>query len=89
MAADPIPTTTVPRRRWGQEDVERAKRLRAWCVERGVSLLHLALQFCLRETRIHGNPLGSQNLAELEANARAVAEPLPEPLFRELAAADL
>lgn len=84
------PEEAAARGRWrNQADVERAKRIRAWCLERGVSLLHLALQFCLREPRIHGNPLGSQNRAELEANVRAVTEPLPEPLFREFAAANL
>jgi len=71
------------------EDLPRARAMRQWCIDRGVSLLHLALQFCLREERIHGNPLGSQNLAELEANARAVTEPLPESVFRDFAEARL
>ncbi len=75
---------------WGStEDVERARRMRQWCLDRGVSLLHLALQFCLREPRIHGNPLGSQNIAELEANVRAVTESLPEGVFAQFAAAIL
>ena len=51
-------------------------------------MLALALQFCLREERIHGNPLGSQNAAELEANVRAVTEPLPSGVFDEFLAAD-
>jgi D-threo-aldose 1-dehydrogenase len=84
------PEEAARRGRWGQtEDVERAKRILAWCDERGISLLHLALQFCLREERIHGNPLGSQNAAELEANVRAVTEPLPERVFAEFAEAGL
>ena len=56
----------------------RARAIRQWCQERGVSLLALALQFCLREGRIHGNPLGSQNIAELEANVAAVTTPLSD-----------
>jgi aryl-alcohol dehydrogenase-like predicted oxidoreductase len=84
------PEEAARRGRWGQsEDVERAKRILAWCDERGLSLLHLALQFCLREERIHGNPLGSQNAAELEANVRAVTEPLPERAFAQFAEAGL
>lgn len=71
------------------EDLPRARAMRQWCLDRGISLLHLALQFCLREARIHGNPLGSQNVAELEANVRAVTEPLPESVFAEFAAAGL
>jgi aryl-alcohol dehydrogenase-like predicted oxidoreductase len=84
------PEAAAARGRWrNQEDVERAKLIRAWCLERGISLLHLALQFCLREARVHGNPLGSQNRSELEANVRAVVEPLPERVFAEFAAAPL
>ena len=63
--------------------------MRAWAMERGVSLLALALQFCLREPRIHGNPLGNQNIAELEQNVAAVTAPLPEGIWEEFAAAGL
>ncbi len=78
------------RGRWtNQEDIARAKRMRAWAMERGVSLLALALQFCLREPRIHGNPLGNQNIAELEQNVAAVTTPLPENIWEEFAAAGL
>lgn len=72
-----------------QDDIRRATAMRQWCIDRGVSLLHLALQFCLREQRIHGNPLGSQNMAELEANLRAVIEPIPESVFVDFARATL
>jgi D-threo-aldose 1-dehydrogenase len=84
------PDQAAARGRWSnQEDVERARRIRAWCQEHGVDMLALALQFCLRERRIHGNPLGSQNVAELEANVRAVTVPLPDGVFRELVEARL
>lgn len=72
-----------------RDDIDRARRIRQWCLERNISLLALALQFCLREDRIHGNPLGSQNVAELEANVRAVTEPVPEAVFEEFKAAGL
>jgi aryl-alcohol dehydrogenase-like predicted oxidoreductase len=84
------PDAAAARGRWGhQEDVARARAIRQWCQERGVSLLALALQFCLREERIHGNPLGSQNITELEANVAAVSNPLPDSIFAEFAAAKL
>jgi aryl-alcohol dehydrogenase-like predicted oxidoreductase len=84
------PDAAAARGRWGhREDVARAGAMLAWCRERQISLLALALQFCLREGRIHGNPLGSQNAAELEANVAAVATPLPERIFEEFAAANL
>lgn len=78
------------RGRWtNQEDIARAKRMRTWSVERGVSLLALALQFCLREKRIHGNPLGNQNVRELEENVAAATTPLPEAIWSEFAATGL
>lgn len=71
------------------EDLPRARAMRQWCLDRGISLLSLALQYCLREERIHGNPLGSQNTAELEANVAAVTNPLPDQVFAEFAQANL
>ena len=84
------PEAAAARGRWSnQEDGARARAIWAWCRERDVSLLALALQFCLREERIHGNPLGSQNIAELEANVAAVTTPLSDSVFDEFAAAGL
>lgn len=84
------PAEAAARGRWSnEEDVARATRIRAWCQERGVSTLALALQFCLREERIHGNPLGSQNVGELEANVAAVGESVPDGVIEELVAAGL
>jgi aryl-alcohol dehydrogenase-like predicted oxidoreductase len=45
-------------------------------------VLTLAIQFCLREERMHGNPIGSLNIAQLEANVRAASTPLPEEVWR-------
>ena len=62
-------------------DVEGAKRLLQWCRREGVDLLQLAVQFCLAETRIHGNPIGSLNTEQLEANVRAASTPLDESVW--------
>jgi len=62
-------------------EVARAIKMRQWCIDNNVSLLALALQFCLREERIHGNPLGSLNIEQLEMNAHAVSDPLPPDIF--------
>jgi aryl-alcohol dehydrogenase-like predicted oxidoreductase len=78
------------RGRWtNRDDIERATRMRQWCLDRQINMLALALQFCLREPRIHAHPLGSQNIAELEANVAAVATPLPDSVFTAFAAAGL
>ena len=61
-----------------EEDIAAARERWQWCRDRGIDLLQLALQFCLREPRIHGNPIGSLNAAQLEQNIRAAATPLDE-----------
>ncbi len=71
----------APRDKW-VEDHHRAERMRLWFEERGVNMLEFTLQFCLREKRIHGNPLGNLNTEQLEWNVAAVqAPPLPDDLF--------
>ncbi len=80
--------TLVPREKWGK-DHERAEAMRHWCAARGVSLLGLGLHFCLREGRIHGNPIGSLNIEQLEKNVAAVLAPLPAGVFAEFEQAGL
>jgi aryl-alcohol dehydrogenase-like predicted oxidoreductase len=69
-----------------KSDVARAIKMRQWCIEESVSLLAVALQFCLREERIHGNPIGNLNIGQLEMNAHAVSEPLPPDIIQRFAA---
>ena len=78
----------VPRDRW-REDHERAENMRLWCEERGYNLLDLTLQFSIRESRIHGNPLGSLNKAQLEANVCAACATVSDEVFEEFFAAGL
>ena len=59
-----------------------------WAIDRGVSLLAIALQFCLEEGRIQGNPLGNQNPSDLEQNVEAVATPLPPGVLEEFRAVE-
>ncbi len=63
------------------EDVDAARRIWQWCREERIDLLQLAIQFCLREERIHGNPIGSLNVEQLEANIRAAATPLDDKVW--------
>lgn len=78
----------VPRQKWGR-DQERAEAMRLWCEARSLSLLRLALHFCLREERIHGNPIGNLNIEQLEKNVEAVLDPLPAEVFEEFKKAGL
>jgi aryl-alcohol dehydrogenase-like predicted oxidoreductase len=74
---DPVETARLGNYR-NEEDIAGARERWQWCRENGVDMLQLALQFCLREPRIHGNPIGSLNAAQLEQNIRAAATPLDE-----------
>lgn len=62
-------------------DVGAARRLWQWCRQEEIDLLQLAIQFCLKETRIHGNPIGSLNVEQLESNIRAASTPLDESVW--------
>jgi aryl-alcohol dehydrogenase-like predicted oxidoreductase len=72
-----------------EDDIARAKKMRQWAIDRNVSLLAIALQFCLRDERVHANPLGNQNVGDLEANVAAVSAPLPAGILDEFVAAGL
>lgn len=68
--------------RWKNDrDAEPANIIRKWCLEEGIDLLQLAIQFCLREERIHGNNIGSLNIEQLEANVRAASTPLSDEVW--------
>lgn len=62
-------------------DIAKAKAIRNWCLKQNINMLALALQFCLREERIHGNPLGSRSIEQLEKSAAAISEKLPEDIW--------
>ena len=63
------------------KDVDAARRISGWCRQEEIDLLQLAIQFCLKEQRIHGNPIGSLNVAQLESNIRAACRPLEESVW--------
>ena len=76
--------TEAAKGRWKDSpDLEPARTRWKWCMERGINLLQLAIQFCLRDERIHGNNIGSLNVEQLEANVRAASTPLPDEVWEE------
>ena len=76
-----IDGVNTQRRFRGNDDAEAARAYWNWCREEQIDLLQLAIQFCLREKRIHGNPIGSLNVEQLEANIRAASTPLDENVW--------
>ena len=67
-----------------QERVQRAGLLWDWAQARGVGLLALNLQFCLRESRIASTLVGACDPAQIEADLAAVTTPLPDDIWPDL-----
>ncbi|MCH2666722.1 MAG: aldo/keto reductase [Deinococcales bacterium] len=67
-------------------DVGAATKILNWCREEDVNLLQLAIQFCLDEQRIHGNPIGSLNVEQLESNVQAASTPMDEGVMAKFTA---
>jgi len=64
--------------------MQRACAIWDWCRERGVSLLALNLQLCLREHRIASTLVGAASPAEIEADISAAAEDIPAEIWEGL-----
>ena len=76
--------TAAAKERWkNSPDLEPARARWKWCMEKEINMLQLAIQFCLRDKRIHGNNIGSLNLEQLESNVRAAITPLPDEVWEE------
>lgn len=70
--------------RWMQfpeETVRRAQALWNFTQARGVSLLSMNLQYCLRETRITATLVGASTPEQIEADVAAMLAPLPADLW--------
>ena len=67
-----------------EERLRRASALWDWAASRGVSLLALNLQFCLREERIASTLVGACDPAQVEADLAAAVAQLPEDIWPEL-----
>jgi aryl-alcohol dehydrogenase-like predicted oxidoreductase len=67
-------------------DLERARRLHRWAASEGVDLAALAVQFCLRETRIAVTLVGPRTAQEVARNVQAALAPIPEEIWAKLAA---
>ena len=76
--------SAAAKERWkNSPDLEPARARWKWCMEKEIDMLQLAIQFCLRDERIHGNNIGSLNREQLESNVRAAITPLPDEVWEE------
>ncbi|HIE26737.1 TPA: aldo/keto reductase [Candidatus Poribacteria bacterium] len=77
----------MKRRNLSPDDPEivKIRQLSEWTAERGVKLLSLALQYCMRDSRVGVILVGVRNRQQLEENVMSVLETLPENIMEELA----
>lgn len=70
----------------GEEEATREalSALRAVCREIGLSLPELALKWVVANRELSCNLVGSRSVRKLEANVRAVQQPLPAEIFERL-----
>ncbi len=65
--------------------LERARRLEGLCLQAGVPLAAVALQFSLRDARLASTIVGVSSVRELEETLALAAWPVPAALWDELA----
>ena len=68
----------------GRPDVDKAHQLWQWAMDNNLSLLNLAIQFCLRQPLIATNLSGSKNVTEVEQNFAAATSPISEDVWEQL-----
>ena len=68
----------------GTPEGQKAHQLWKWAEGNNLSLLNLAIQFCLRQPLIHMNLTGSKDAAEVEQNFVAATTPVPEEIWGKL-----
>jgi aryl-alcohol dehydrogenase-like predicted oxidoreductase len=64
-----------------ETDWQQLLKVHAFCKKKHLSPIAFALQFCLREPRIHCTLTGAKNPDELKVNLEATESPLPESLW--------
>ena len=65
-------------------EVMEVRRISRWAREKGVKLMSLALQYCLRDHRVPVTLVGTRNVEQVEEMVESVLDPLPESIWEEL-----
>ena len=69
----------------GQEsELQRARQVREWASQHSLSVLHLAIQYVLREARLSTVLVGGSRVEEVEQNVQAATTTLPDEVWQEL-----
>ena len=65
-------------------EIQRAEALWTWATERGVDLLAMNLQFCMRQPRIASTLIGASTPRHVEADVAAAQAQIPETVWEAL-----
>lgn len=69
----------------GQEsELQRARQVREWAGQHDLSILHLAIQYVLREPLVSTVLVGGSRVEEVEQNVQAATSPLPDEIWHQL-----
>jgi D-threo-aldose 1-dehydrogenase len=67
----------------GPDEVRRARAMWEWAGARGLSLLALNLQYCIRNRLIAATVMGASSPAEIESDVAALTDPIGEDVWLE------
>lgn len=74
------------RRSNGQgEEEQRVLQVRHWAERRGLSKVHLSLQYCLREPRLSTVLVGAESPEQMRQSVHAATTPLPDEIWDAMA----
>jgi len=72
--------------RRSDEEIEKVRQLLPWTEKRGIKLMSLAVQYCLRESRVSVVVIGTRNVEQVEELVSSALDPLPDNIWAELEA---
>lgn len=85
LVADPLDPVAESRHGWQTREWELLARYHEFCRAHGMTPEAVALQFSLRQPRIHCTLTGARSPAELTKNLRAVQQAIPDNVWKLLA----
>jgi D-threo-aldose 1-dehydrogenase len=67
-----------------RETVERAHAIWQWAHDRGIGMLALNLQYCMRDPRVASTLIGFSRPSRVDEDVAACLEPIGEEVWQEL-----
>ena len=84
LATGPVPGTDYLARNFTQPVLDHVARIQGLCIDHGISLNAVALQWCTRHPQVAATIPGARTPEEARANGKAGATMIPEALWTDL-----